>query len=195
MPIDTSVLNIDFDVNNCSTNCKVLQVMDLSNWGPAVTKTALIAITTPGSTVPIENIFQKEKVNVFNSNNLGLSDVDDYSSLAILPDGVYKICVRVCMSDGDVEEVCKYILVDCTIRCQVSRQIITVDLNCDPCKASLLKDLQDVVLFLDAAQAQISNCNANKAMEYYRKAAQMLSRISLNSDGPCTNCDGITISR
>ena len=199
MAIDTSVLNIDFDVNHCSTNCKVLQVSDLSNWGPATNNIALISITTPGSNTPVENIFQKHKVNVFNSNNLNLSDVTDYSSLGIIPDGVYKICVKTCITPNidpptspptiDFEETCKYVLFDCSLRCRVSREIISIDLNCSPCRATLLAELQDVLLFLDAAQAQVANCNATKAMELYRKASQLLDRISLNPGKPCHNCN------
>ena len=196
--IDTSVLNIDFDINHCSTNCKVLQIMDLSNWGPAINNLVLISITTPGSTVAIDNVFQKNKINIFNSNNLNLSDVEDYSTLSSLPDGVYQVCVKTCL-DGSTNPVtyaqtCKYFLVDCTIRCQVSRLLMSVDLNCNPCKEELLKPLQEVLLFLDAAQAQVNNCNSNKAMEYYNRDSILLKRISINPQKPCTGCGGdITI--
>ena len=191
MSIDTSVLRIDFDIINCSTNCKALQIVDLSNWGPASMTTSIISITPPGSPTAIDNIFQKEKVNVFNTNNLGLTGITDYSSLPVLPDGIYKICVSVCVGEETVQ-VCKYFLQDCEIKCKLSRKIISVDLNCSPCRSSLINELQDVDLFLDAAQAQVQNCNPNKAMEYYRKASQMLDRISTVPKGPCTNCDQVT---
>ena len=76
---------------------------------------------------------------------------------------------------------------------QLSRKLLAVDLNCEPCKKDLLKEIQDIWLFLDAAQAQTDQCNPNKAMEYYRKAAVLLDRISDSGNSyPCNNCDGFT---
>ena len=97
MAINTSALNIDFEIVAGSTNCKVLKVVDLSNWGPTIGNPTYIDITTPGATFPITNVFQKNQVNAFNTNNLNLSDVTDYSHLGNLPDGIYQVCVRVCM--------------------------------------------------------------------------------------------------
>lgn len=182
MAIDTSVLNIDFEVLGCSTNCKSLQIADTSNWGPAIMNPSYIDITTPGSTLPVTVLFQKQVINRFNGNNLNLSDVSDYSFLPNLPDGAYQICVRVCMGvDGQnnpvYETVCKYHLQECQIRCRLAQKLLAIDLSCDVCKRDYLNELLEVQLFLDAAQAQIDSCNVNKAMEYYRRAAQELERL------------------
>lgn len=182
MAIDTSILNIDFDVLGCSTNCKHLQITDLSNWGPAILNPSYIDITTPGSTFPITVVFQKQVINHFNGNNLNLSDVGDYASLPNLPDGAYQLCVRVCMGvDADnnpvYKQVCKYWLQDCQIRCKLAQKLLAIDLACDVCKRDYLNEVLEIQLFLDAAQAQIDNCNVNKATEYYRKAAEELDRL------------------
>lgn len=182
MAIDTSVLNMDFEVLGCSTNCKALKVVDLSNWGPAITNPAYMDITTPGSTLAVTVPYQKQVINYFNTNNLNLSDVQDYSSLGNLPDGAYKICLRVCMGVDDAgdpiyETVCKYWLQDCQLRCQINRKILAIDLTCHPCRTAYLDDILEVQLFLDAARAQIDNCNVNKAMEYYNRAALELERL------------------
>lgn len=182
MAIDTSALNIDFQIITGSTNCKHLMVVDSSNWGPAILNPSYIDITTPGSTFPVSVLFQKQVINTFNGNNLNLSDVSDYSSLPNLPDGAYQICVRVCMgTDGNgdpiYQQVCKYWLQDCQIRCRLAQKLLAIDLACDVCKRDYLNEVLEIQLFLDAAQAQIDNCNVNKAMEYYRRAAQELERL------------------
>ena len=165
--IDTSVLNIDFEVLGCSSNCKSLKILDLSNWGPAILNPSFVDITTPGSTFAVTLPFEKKVINVVNGNNLNLSDVTDYSSLGNLPDGAYQICVRVCMGPDAFQTVCKYWLQDCQLRCKLNRKLLSIDLTCQPCRTNYLEEILEVQLFLDAAQAHIENCNVNKAMEYY----------------------------
>ena len=184
--IDTSVVNIDFEVLKTNT-CKVLKVLDLSHWANAELDAAYISILTPGATVPIVHIFQKEKINRFNTNNLGLSDVTDYSYLGALPDGIYAITLQRCIDDD--KAITKYHLQDCQIRCSIARKLISVDLTCTPCRKELLKEIQDIMLFLDGAQAQTDLCNVNKAMEYYQRASTLLDRITDSSSSTgCKNC-------
>lgn len=183
--IDTSVINIDFEVLRTNT-CKALKVLDLSHWATAEDDVAYLQIWTPGASSPITHIFQKGVINRFNTNNLELSDVSDYSYLGPLPDGIYKLVLLQC--ENDPLAVTKYHLQDCQIRCQVARKLIAVDLTCTPCRKELLKEIQDITLFLDGAQAQTDVCNVNKAMEYYRRASTLLSRIQDTDNNKCTNC-------
>lgn len=182
--IDISVINIDFEVLRTNT-CKALKVLDLSHWATSEDDAAYLQIWTPGASSPITHIFQKGRLNRFNTNTLELSDVSDYSYLGPLPDGIYKLVLLQC--EDDPLAVTKYHLQDCQIRCQVSRKLISIDLTCQPCRVELLKEIQDIILFLDAAQAQTDACNVNKAMEYYRRANTLLDRIQ-DSHSPCTNC-------
>lgn len=185
MALDTSVVNIDFEVLNTNT-CKVLKVLDLSHWATSESEVAYVSILTPGSTVPIIHIFQKDKINKFNVSSLGLSDVTDYSTLGSLPDGIYTITLQRCV--GDTKAVTKYHLQDCQIRCQIARKLISVDLTCTPCRKELLKEIQDIMLFLEGAQAQTDLCNVNKAMEYYQRASTLLDRITDTNSAGCKNC-------
>ena len=201
MALDTSTLRIDFDVLPSGTNCKVLKIVDLSNWASLISSPSFVDITTPGQTVPVSTTFYKGQINLLNSNNLQLSDVTDYSALANLPDGAYKICVKVCM--GSIpsttepplpptpvfEEVCKWHLQDCQIKCKIARKLTSVDLTCQPCRKYLLEYLREINLYLAAAHAQIDDCNVNKAMEYYRRATELLERLNEpGSNNPCRNC-------
>lgn len=198
--IDTSVLNIDFEVIGCSTNCKSLKIVDLSNWGPAINNPVFINVTPPGANNAVSNVFYKKQVNVLNSNNLQYSDVTDYSFLPNLPDGVYQICLEVCMGSNPgpsgttipvFNTTCKYFLQDCQLRCAISRKLMSIDLTCQPCRVKLLEEIEDIQLFLDAAHAQIDNCNVNKAMEYFRHAQTELSRLQApGGNSGCGGCGG-----
>lgn len=177
-------LHIDFDFLK-TKDCKTLKIIDQSNWSIYASETAYIQIKTPGATKCISLVFQKEKINIYESNNLGLTDVRNYSSLGVIPDGIYEVTVLRC--ENDSKAVTKYFLQDCLIKCQLAKKLMSIDLGCEPCRKDLLKEIQDITLFLDAAQAQVDNCNVNKAMEYYRRATTILDRIS-DSDSNCTSC-------
>lgn len=183
MAVDTTAVYIDFEVLK-TNSCKSLKVLDMSNWSIAESDGAYISILTPGNTKPINHVFQKNQINSYNVVSLNLSDIVDYSSLTPLPDGIYTISLMRCLDDPN--EVTKYWLQDCQIRCQVARKLISVDLICTPCRKELLKEIQDIILFLDAAQAQTDSCNVSKAMEYYRYASTLLERIS--ESGSTTSC-------
>lgn len=185
MAIDTTLVRLDFEVLK-TNSCKSLKILDLSNWANAEADPAYIQITTPGQTKPVTHIFRKEKRNVFNSNNLNLSDVIDYSDLAPLPDGMYTITLLQC--EDDPLAVTKYHFQDCIIRCQVARKLLAVDLSCNSCRTDLIKEIQDISLFLDAAQANADKCNVNKAMELYRRAQKALDRISDTDSSNCGDC-------
>lgn len=179
-----AISNIYIDFEFLKTkNCKTLKVIDVSNWSISFMDAAYIEILTPGSTKEVVHILRKNLTNVFNANNLNLSDVTDYSELPSIPDGVYQVTIKRC--EDDLKGVTKYFLQDCIIRCQVARKIMSIDLNCEPCRKDLIEEMQDITFFLDAAQAQVDQCNVNKAMEYYRRAVALLDRIS---DGN-SNCN------
>lgn len=185
MAIDTSVVNINFEVIKSNT-CKVLKVLDLSNWATFVDTPSYIQILTPGAANPVTHIFQKGKLNIFNSNNLGLSDVIDYSELAPLPDGIYTLTILQC--EDDPNAVTKYFLQDCQIKCKIARKLISIDLSCAPCRKDIMNNIQDILMYLEGAQAQVDKCNVLKAMEYYQRAATLLDRISDSTTTECTNC-------
>lgn len=184
MALDTSAVNIDFEVLR-TNSCKSLKILDLSHWANAQDDAAYIEITTPGQVNPVTHVFQKGKLNVYNTSNLNLSDVQDYSFLGALPDGIYKITLLQCQDDPLA--VTKYHLQDCQIKCQVARKLIAIDLTCTPCRKELLSQIQDIMLFIEGAQAQTDKCNVNKAMEYYQRAVKLLDRITDTTDSGC-NC-------
>lgn len=185
--IDTSVVYLDFNVIP-TNNCKVLQLVDSSNWASTLSERAYIDITTPGMNKCITTIFQKQKVNIYNSNNLELSDVTDYSFLAPIPDGIYTITLKQC--DFSTFNVTKYHFQDCQLRCQINKKLIGIDLLCKPCREPLMNDIRIIRDFLDGAVAQAQLCNVNKAMEYYNRASTLLKRLGQGHDDYNGNCNG-----
>ena len=182
MAIDTTVVRLDFEVLK-TNSCKTLKILDLSNWSIAVDDISYVQVLTPGQVKPVTHVFQKGKLNILNSNNLNLSDVTDYSQLAPLPDGIYTITLLQC--ENDPLAVTHYHFQDCQIRCQVASKLIALDLTCSSCRTELMKEIQDISLFLDAAQANADKCNVNKAMELYRRAQTALDRIGGASRKNC----------
>jgi hypothetical protein len=65
-------VKIDFTIIPDSSP-DILIVGDMSTWAVAENKQSTILITPPGSTKAISNTFMKHKLNIFNSENLGLS--------------------------------------------------------------------------------------------------------------------------
>ena len=89
--------NININFNIFSDDPKYLSVGDLSDWLYAEELPAYILVTIPGSKKPKNFVFAKEKINTFNSHNLGLSCLKGDCTEEVyvdLPDGVYTICVK-----------------------------------------------------------------------------------------------------
>ena len=87
-------INIDFQIFPTG-DPKYLLVVDSSDWQHIVNKPSIIEITMPGSKSYITHYFDKGKVNVFNSQNLGYTcSSTSESELIDLPDGIYKIQVK-----------------------------------------------------------------------------------------------------
>lgn len=86
-------INVDFVVVP-SGDPKYILVVDTSEWAHIINKTSIIEITMPGKKTYATQYFDKGKVNIFNSQNLGYTCSDSKSNLIDLPDGIYKITVK-----------------------------------------------------------------------------------------------------
>ena len=88
-------ININFTV--FSDDPQHLTVGDLSDWVYAENLPSYIEILLPGSKRPRTFTFNKKKLNIFNSHNLGLSCLSGdctEEQYVDLPDGIYRICVK-----------------------------------------------------------------------------------------------------
>lgn len=92
MPIKQ--VNIDFQVVD-SGDPKYLLIVDSTEWAHIEDKPAIIEVTMPGKKSYVTLPYDKRKVNVFNSQNLGYTCYATcVSDLIDLPDGIYKIKVK-----------------------------------------------------------------------------------------------------
>ena len=84
-----ATIQLDFSVHSSPY---YLKVVDLSVWGLIESKPSIINILLPGYEKPVIQYYDKNKLNVFNSNMLGIN-CEGQEGLTTLPDGIYTITV------------------------------------------------------------------------------------------------------
>lgn len=161
-----------------SVDCRVLIIADLSNYAHLESSSVLIDITLPGYETPIELDFQPHQLNIFNANNLGLSNAQTSDALPNLPDGIYTITIKMC--PYDVFSFTKNHLQNCQQLCAFKNQLIATDILCccdEKAEKAKIK-LSDISLLIEASQAHADRCNIRRAMEHYRKADELLNQLT-----------------
>ncbi len=104
--------------------------MDTSIWSFIENKPAIIEIIPPGVVDPIVYNVAKNKTNIFNTSNLGMSNI---GVLNDLPDGVYKVTIK-----GSPDSFCD------ALHWQISRVSIFMKVtNCHAIWPSILRCTQD----------------------------------------------------
>lgn len=93
--MEVGEIKIDFTIIP-ELNPQILKVCDNSDWFSAEDKQATIFIYPPGSGKAITHIFAKNKINTYNSSNLGLNCLTECGEQIYndLSDGIYKICLK-----------------------------------------------------------------------------------------------------
>lgn len=139
-----------------------------------------LEITPPGFT-KVAVPFVAGSVNIFNSNNLFITEVLDQASLANLPDGIYKIKYSVQPAITNYVEK-SFMRVD-TIKCQYSKARLSIDLDgCTNCSSNEIKRkesvLQRVRLLVEGSIASANQCDELGAMRKYKQAQELLKSIS-----------------
>lgn len=166
-------LNIDFDVLE-TNNPKKLMVGDTSpNWLHAEDKPAYLYITLPGSKREHIFTFKKGGIQVYNSNNLGLSDIKDNCSggeYVNLPDGIYKLKLQ---SGYEEHYVDKYYLKTDIIEKEVAKSIVRNALNPSANNQNFRDKMFEVDWKLRVAKSFMMECNINEASTYYNEAVEL----------------------
>lgn len=167
-------INIDFQVVPTG-DPKYLLVVDTSEWAHIEGKPSIIEITLPGSKNFITQYFDKGKVNVFNSQNLGFTCYGTTENdLIDLPDGVYKITVkgspdtfnkeryylRTEVTEFELNKLfVKYGLDACEVKDKFYEEVFKpIKKNLNAAKANIhIGDIQKANYFLVEAQTAIEN--------------------------------------
>lgn len=171
----TDTVNIDFQVV-ATGNPKTLAVMDTSTWGILESKPAIIEITTPNKTREITHYFEKNKVNVFNSSNLLLTNPGEYRDM---PDGLYTISVK-----GSPDTNCKkrYFLKDDKTKIELYKMYASLGVEDDKKTKRLKKEIQDVEMLIRGANALIALGKVERAVNTLKRAMEFLKNYNRCND-------------
>jgi hypothetical protein len=172
-------INILFNIySNEPTN---LIIDDYSDWVYAEELPSYIQITVPGSKTPKNFVFVKEKRNIFNSHNLGLSCLqgdctgENYTDL---PDGIYTVTVK--SSFDNIEEKKYYLKTD---RFEVEYSKVLVLHSTEELKQDFINLMVKVKYILEVAKSHAKDGNFVNANKYFQEASSILKRFM-----ECKNC-------
>jgi len=163
------------DFNILSTNSpKTLSIHDGSIYD-SIPGHPKVCILMPGFSTNVELTFQPNKINTFNSNNLGLSNVTTVDALVNLPDGIYKINYHI---DGDIFVEKLYLRVD-KLMCKIDNALLTIDFeSCDDIvRKQKINKLTEIQFMVMAGIACANVCNSTSAVSLYRRASKELDKI------------------
>lgn len=152
-----------------------LIVGDLSQWRSAENLPATICIIPPGGTKPINNVFQKHRLNIFNSINLGLSCVASCGeqTFADLSDGIWTLTL-VSGYEG-VEKTVRYLKTD-RFQLELDKIYVRAGMDFDRNQKQFREDLQDLHFLVNAAHAQVRVGDYAKANRDFTQAQTILKK-------------------
>ena len=164
-------ININFTV--FSDDPLYLHVADLSDFLYAENLPAYILITIPGSKKPKTFTFNKKKINIYNSHNLGLSCLkgdcteEEYVQL---PDGIYTICVK---SGYEGIEKSKFYLKTDNFEIEYSKVMVKDGLEYNK---DFVLYMTKVKFLLDVAKSHAMLGDFVKAQKFFEEAKSLLKK-------------------
>jgi hypothetical protein len=168
------------DLNIAHThNIKTIGVADASTYEPNFIITSPNLEITPPGYPKVSLPFIARSVNIFNSNNLGITNCLDENLLSTLPDGIYKLKYTIQPALSNYVEK-SFFRVD-AIKCRYMKAQLSIDFNTECCNNSTEKTLQRVRLLIDGAVASGNKCDEVSAMKKYKQASKLLDSFK--------NCD------
>lgn len=174
-------INIDFQVVH-SGDPKIIMVADFSSWLYIETEPAVISITLPGSHNPIQFNFEKNKINGFNSNNLGIgcSYNCDEPEYADLPDGIYDIKLEASPNTFNKQ---RYYLKTDKIQLELDELLVKLGFTYNEKDKDKINNLQLIDFLLMVARAAIRLGDIPKASEHFNEALKLIEKTK-----ECKNC-------
>ena len=176
-------IQVDFDI--IQSTDKTLWVADNSVWSYSQDKTAYILITLPGSTKQLTYTFKKEAINVFNSNNLGITcPTQDCTGTDIykeIPDGIYTIEVK---SGFTGFEKTRYYLKTDRLELELAKLIVKNGFEYSPRDKDFRDRVYDIKWLIDTAKSHAKLGDFTKANRFFQEA-----RENLKSFQDCKDCN------
>jgi len=153
---------------------KTLMVIDASQYFQLQTIPGVLDIFLPGAKNPVSVYINKNSVNIFNSNNLGITNLiacneQDYADL---PDGVY--CIKLTVTDDFIVQ--RYYLKDDSTRMRLDKMYLKASIEYDKKDMALRDSLEDIEFLLSAAHAWLRKGNFINTNKYFNQAISMIGR-------------------
>lgn len=170
----TGEIRIAFDVY--SNSPQSLTIFDNSDWVYASTLPAYISITPPGRRAPKTYSFSKNKINNFNSHNLGISCLSGDCTEEVyidLADGIYTICLQ--SSYEDIQKT-KYYLKTDVFELEYDKVLVKYGFEYNEQDELFIKDMTKVKFLLSVAKANAKLGDVVKAQRFFQEAKMKLKR-------------------
>lgn len=153
---------------------KYLMLGDLSEYLFIEGKPAIVQITLPGYTEPLEFTWHKKHTNVFNSNNLRITCLNNCGKqdYADLPDGIYKAKV---IASPDKFNKERYYLKTDQFELELSKIRLDKFLK-DGFTEVLKKWSSDVEILITAAKDAIRDGKIETAKRFFDEAKSILNK-------------------
>lgn len=174
-------INIDFQVVH-SGDPKIIMVADFSSWLHIETQPAVLSITLPGSRTAIQFNFEKNKINGYNSNNLGIGcshncEGEDYADL---PDGIYDIKLEASPNTFNKQ---RYYLKTDKAQLELDKLLVKLGFTYNEKDKEKINNLQLIDFLLQVAGAATRLGDIPKASEHFSEALKLIEKIK-----ECKNC-------
>lgn len=172
---------IDFQVLD-TNDPRALLIADSSSWSFIESKPSIIEIVIPGRKAPVVTYFDKGYVNIFNSLTLAINCISGCQPFehVDLPDGIYNITLKGSPSTKFYKE--RIYLRDINLRLRKDLVYLNQDIFGND---NVVKTLQDIDLYLKAANAQARYNNPKQAIALYEKAEELVE--DLENCKECSN--------
>lgn len=164
-----SVYEIDFFILD-NNNPKTLVILDQSNYLETPER-PVYGIKLPGYSNTIVVPYLIDRINIVNSNTLGLTNAACHEALTDLPDGVYEITQMVC----PYNELFKTQLYLKTTKLQCLYDKLLLDIDCS--NLDIEKQLIHIDILIQAAKAEAKLFNPIKAQEKYTAALEAVTKL------------------
>lgn len=173
-------VKIDFEVIP-TYEVYTLIIADSSEWKYLVNNEAVIGITLPNSKKEILHAFKKKSLNVFNSNNLGLTCVKECSEQEYtpIPDGLYTITLY---SSSEYEKKEKWYFKTDNLQLELDKIFIKLGFEYKEDDNYFREELQKADFFLKAVHSAIRLGDQIKAQRYFEVALKLVDNFK--------NCKG-----
>lgn len=178
---------LDLDIIG-THNPKSIGIADITIYDSEIINTPTIEVIPPGFG-KVSLPFVPREVNIFNSNNLKLSNSQTSEGLSILPDGIWKVKYSFAPATTNFINK-KFLRVDALMQ-KYFQAFLSIDFSdcadndgyCQKSKKEKEQKLREIELMINGAISAANRDQEIEAMQMYRRADSMIDRLDI-----CKTC-------